>query len=74
MRRAEFQAFHAGRGHEDGVELPVEQLAQAGVDIAPQGDDAEIRAQGLSLCLATQSAGAHGGSGGQGVMRGVTGG
>src|SRR5579863_3985358 len=52
------QALQAGGGQDDGVVFALLEFAQAGVDVAAQGMNVEIGADGLELRLAAQAGGA----------------
>ena len=55
------QSFQAGGGQDDGVIFTGIQLGEAGVDVAPQVADHEIRAGSAQLALTAQAGGAdHG--------------
>ena len=55
------QSFQTGGGEDDGVVLTGIQLGEAGVDVATQVADHQIRAGGAQLALAAQAGGAdHG--------------
>ena len=55
------QSFQAGGGQDDGVIFTGIQLGEAGVDVAPQVADHEIRARSAQLALTAQAGGAdHG--------------
>ena len=49
------QALQARGGKDDGVVFALFQFAQAGVDIAAQGMNVEVGADGFQLCLAAQA-------------------
>ncbi len=51
------EALQAGRGENDGVVFSLLELAQAGVDVAAQGMNVEIGADGFELRLAAQAGG-----------------
>ena len=59
------QPFQAGGGEYDGVVLAGIQLGEAGIDVAAQVADHEIRAGGPQLALAAQAGGADHGPLGQ---------
>ena len=63
------EAVEAGGGQHQRVALAFAQLAQAGVDVAAQLDEAEVGAQGEELGAAARAGGADEGAGGQGVQR-----
>ena len=52
------QALQPGRGQNDGVVFSLFEFAQARVDVAAQGMNVEIGANGLQLRLTAQAAGA----------------
>ena len=56
-------AAQPGGGEHDGVEPPLGDRPQAGVDVAAQAGDHEAEAQGLELGAAARGAGADGGAG-----------
>ncbi len=53
------QALEAGGGQHDGVVLAFVEFAQAGVEVAAQGLDAQVGAQGAQLGEPAQAGGAH---------------
>jgi len=48
--KGESQPLEACLGKDDGIVLPLLQLAQAGVDVSPQGNDLEVRVMLKKLC------------------------
>ena len=59
----EVGAFEAGEGEDDGVELAVFELADAGVDIAADAFNLQVGANGQELTAAAEGAGADFGIG-----------
>ena len=70
----EAEAHQAGACQDDGVALAGVDLAQPGVDVAPQRDDLEVGPPGLEGNLAAQAGGTHPRPFRQGVERPVPGG
>lgn len=56
---AEAQPLEAGGGEDDGVEVTGIEPGEAGIDIAPQGFDPQIRPSCQELALAAQAGGAN---------------
>ena len=52
------KAFQSGRGEDDGVVFSLLEFAQAGIDVAAQGMNVEVGADGLELRLSAQAGGA----------------
>src|SRR5258708_36119376 len=55
------QTLQPSRGEDDGIVFALLEFAQAGVDVAAQGMNVEIGADGFELSLAAQAGGAHAG-------------
>jgi hypothetical protein len=59
------EAIEPGGGEKNGVDLPLSQLAQAGVDVAAKFDGLDIGAKGEKLRATSLAAGAYDGSTGE---------
>jgi hypothetical protein len=57
--RGQAEAGQAGGGENDGVVLPLVELAQARVEVAAQAGDGEVGIACMQLRLAAQAGGAH---------------